>query len=97
MTPTGAPVAKKVAVLVTDRQEEALRMSLGLLLLGDVVDVYVLGRPLEPSARTRLHLETMKEFDVAVYTDCAANADLTLLPADSVAERLLAYDHVLPY
>lgn len=89
--------AKKVAVLVTDRQSEALRMSLGLLLLGDVVDVYVLGGALEPTEPTRLQLETLKEFEVALYTDCAANAGMDHLPAAAIAERLLRYDHVLPY
>ena len=37
-TIAGGAVQKKIAVLVRDRQGEALRMSLGLILVDDLVD-----------------------------------------------------------
>ena len=40
---------KKIAVLVRERQSEALRMSLGLILVDDQVDVYVLDRKVRSS------------------------------------------------
>ena len=90
-------MAKKVAVLIRDRQGEALRMSLGLTLLDEVVDIYVLGRKLENTEEHTLHLETIKDMDMKIYTDCKENANLEFLSTEEIAQRLLAYDHVLPY
>jgi len=90
-------MAKKIAVLVRDRQGEALRMSLGLTLLDDVVDVYVMGRKLENTGEDALHLETIKDMDMKIYTDCKENADLEFVPTEEIARRLAEYDHVLPY
>lgn len=88
---------KRIAVLVTDRQAEALRMSLGLLLLGDVVDVYVLDRELEKTEENRLHLETMSEFEVKAYSNRPENEGMECVPTEEIARRLAQYDHVLPY
>jgi len=90
-------MAKKIAVLVRDRQSEALRMSLGLTLLDDVVDVYVMGGKLENTEEDALHLETIKDMDMKIYTDCKENADLEFVPTEEIARRLAEYDHVLPY
>jgi hypothetical protein len=88
---------KKFAVLVTDRESEALRMSLGLLLLGDTVDVYVLDRKLEKTEDTALHLATMEEMEMKVYTNCRQNAKMEYLPTEEIARKLSHYDHILPY
>jgi len=90
-------MAKKIAVLVRNRQSEALRMSLGLTLLDDVVDVYVMARKLENKGEDALHLETIKDMDMKIYTDCKENADIEFVATEVVARRLLEYDHVLPY
>ena len=90
-------MAKKIAVLVRDRQGEALRMSLGLTLLDDVVDVYIMGRKLENTGEHALHLETIKEMDMKICTDCKENAGIEFIATEAVAVRLLEYDHVLPY
>lgn len=88
---------KRIAVLVRDRQGEALRMALGLLLLDDAVDVYVLDRKLEETEETRLHLETLREFEMKIYTDGSAEAGMEHLASEEIARKLLEYDHVLPY
>jgi len=90
-------MAKKIAVLVRDRQGEALRMSLGLTLLDDVVDVYVMGRKLETTGEDALHLETIKDMDMKIYTDCQENSGIEFVATEDIARRLLEYDHVLPY
>lgn len=90
-------MTKRIAVLVRDRQAEALRMALGLVLLDDTVDVYVLDRKLEDSEENRLHLSTLKEFDFPVYTNHPANAELEWLPDAEIAQRLPQYDHALFY
>ena len=89
-------MVKKIAVLVRDRQGEALRMSLGLTLLDDVVDVYVLGRKLDAEEHA-LHLQTVKDMEMKLYTDCRENPDMEFLATEEVARRLTGYDHVLPY
>lgn len=90
-------MAKKIAVLVRDRQGEALRMALGLTLLDDMVDVYVLGRKLEATEEHALHLETVREMDMKIYTDCRGNSDMEFLSIEEIARKLPEYDHVLPY
>lgn len=88
---------KRIAVLVRDRQSEALRMALGLLLLGDVVDVYVLDQALEKTEEVALHLETIGEMEMKVYTNCGQSEGMEYLSTEEMAQRLLEYDHVLPY
>jgi hypothetical protein len=88
---------KRIAVVVRDRQGEALRMSLGLLLLDDAVDVYVLDRNLEQTAENLPHLEAMKEFEVKIWTDAQPAEGVEHLPTEEIARRLLEYDHVLAY
>jgi len=93
----GGHVQKKIAVLVRDRQAEALRMSLGLILVDDVVDVYVLDRKLQPTAETTLHLETLQEMEMKIYTNYQGNADMEYLTTAEIARRLPQYDNILSY
>lgn len=88
---------KKIAVLVRERQSEALRMSLGLILVDDLVDVYVLDRKLQATGEAALHVETLKEMDVQIYTNFRENEGMEYLPADEIASRLPRYDHILAY
>ncbi|MBI5911377.1 MAG: hypothetical protein HY848_15680 [Betaproteobacteria bacterium] len=94
---TGGEVQKKIAVLVRERQSEALRMSLGLILVDDLVDVYVLDRKLQATGETALHLETLKEMDIQVRTNCRENEGMEYLPVDEIALSLPRYDHILAY
>lgn len=89
-------MAKRIAVLVRGRTAEALRMSLGLTLLDETVDVYVLGSRLEPG-ECDLHLETIREMEMKVYTDREENDGFELVSPAEAARLLLEYDHVLPY
>ncbi len=88
---------RKIAVLVRERQSEAMRMGLGLILADDLVDVYVLGRKLQATEETALHVETMKEMDMQIYTNCRENQDMEYLSTQKIALRLLQYDHILAY
>ncbi len=90
-------MAKKIAVLVRDRQEEALRMAVGLILMDDTVDVYVLDKKIADTENNALNVETMKEMDIQVYTNCPDNEGFPVLSTGELAERLLGYDHILPY
>ncbi len=88
---------KKIAVLVRERQSEALRMSLGLILVDDLVDVYVLDRKLQATEETALHLETTKEMDMQIRTNCRENEGMEYLSTQEIALSLGQYDHILAY
>ena len=88
---------KKIAVLVRDRQAEALRMSLGLILVDDAVDVYVLDRKLQPTAETALNLETLQEMEIKIFTNYRGNADMQYLTTSEIAQKLPQYDNILAY
>lgn len=88
---------KKIAVLVRERQSEALRMSLGLILGDDEVDVFVLDRKVPQTGECVLHLETMREMEMKLYTNCRENADMEYLTTAEIARRLHQYDNILPY
>ncbi len=90
-------MAKKIAVLVRDRQDEALRMSLGMTLSDDAVDVFVLDGTLEETGPAAADLELMKELEMKIYTNVEGGGGLEYLSTEEMALRLLYYDHVVPY
>ena len=90
-------MAKKIAVVVRDRQAEALRMAVGMILLDDIIDVYVLDRKVEDNDQNNLNLETMGDLDISLYTNTKENENMTKLTTREIADRLLDYDTVLMY
>lgn len=90
-------MAKKIAVLVRDKQGEAMRMGLGIILLDDVIDVYVLDRKLEETDDNTLNFETMKDMDMNVYTNFKENNNMEYISTEEIAKKLTEYDHILPY
>lgn len=90
-------MGKKIAVLVRDRQDEALRMGVGLTLADDTVEVYVLDRKVAENENNTLNIETMKDMDVKVYTNSKENADLEYLSTEEIAKKILECDNILPF
>ena len=90
-------MSKKIAVVVRDRQEEALRMSIGLTLMDDSVDIFCLNQNLARNKRTALNIDTIKELELNIYSNVEDDAETTYLPTAELAKRLLTYDHILPY
>jgi len=90
-------MSKKIAVVVRDRQSEAMRMAVGITLMDDAIDVYVLDRPLEASGQMDLYLETIEVMEMGLFTNHEANDGMTFVPTAELAERFAAYDHVIPY
>lgn len=90
-------MAKKIAVLVRDRQFEAMRMAIGITLMDDLVEAYVLDRKVEDTEDNALNLEMMKEMKVQIYTNCAENRGLEYLSTEEIAHKLTGYDHILAY
>jgi hypothetical protein len=90
-------MAKKIAVLVRGRQSEALRMSLGLTLVDDIVDVYVMDNKLEQTEQNTSNLELMREMEIKLYSNDNLNEGMQYCSSEDIAQKLLGYDHVLPY
>lgn len=90
-------MAKKLAVLVRDRQGEALRMGVGLMLADDEVNVFVLDREVEKNDDNDLNVETMNDMDIKLYTNFKGNADIEYISTEDLAQKLLEYDQILPY
>jgi hypothetical protein len=90
-------MSKKIAILVRDRQGEAMRMAVGAILMDDAVDVYVLDRKVEDTEENALNLETMGDMDVKTFTNSRENADMEYVATEDIAARLLDYDHIVPY
>jgi len=90
-------MVKKIAVLVRDRQGEAFRMSLGLTLVDDIIDVYVLDGKLPGTEQDQLNLELMKEMEMKIYSNHQGNEGVEYLSTGQIAHKLLEYDHILPY
>lgn len=90
-------MSRKIAVLVRDRQEEALRMSLGITIMDDTIDVYILDRKVGDTEKNSLNLEMLKELGMNAYTNCAANEGMEYLATADIARRLPIYDHIIAY
>lgn len=90
-------MSKKIAVVVRDRQDEALRMAIGIILKDDIVEVYVLDRKVEINEQNQLYLETIQVLELQAYTNVKENNTMEYLPTEEIARQLLQYDHVLAY
>ncbi len=90
-------MVKKIAVVVRDRQGEALRMSLGLTLVDDIIDVYFPDGKLAETEQDMLNIELMKELGMKIYSNTPGSKNMEFLSTEEIARRLLEYDHVLPY
>ena len=90
-------MTKKIAVIVRDRQIEALRMSIGLTLVDDEIDLFVLNRKLEQSEQTALNNETTQDMEMKIFSNIEQGEPVQYLAGQEMANTLLTYDHILPY
>lgn len=88
---------KRLAVIIRNRESEALRMALGLTLVDDQVDIFVLGRHLAGADEDVMNLELLGDVGIKVYSDQQGDRYAEYRPAPEIARQLLEYDHVLPY
>jgi hypothetical protein len=89
-------MAKKIAVLVRDRQDEALRMAVGLTLADDEVNVFVMDRKLESNEGNDLNVETLGDMDAKLFTNHPENK-FEKMTTEQIAKALTGYDVIIPY
>ena len=89
--------AKKIAVIVRDRQGEALRVAGGLTLADDTIDVFLLDQKLDRNdPAVAAPLELIAELGLAVRSTDPGNG-LPVIGIEELAGKLLEYDIVVPY
>jgi hypothetical protein len=90
-------MAKKIAVIVRDRPGEALRMSIGLIVLDDEVEIFVT-EPLNEETAAYLNNE-VKDLVSAVHTTVPLSGveDVEQITIEDMATKILQYDNILPY
>lgn len=89
--------AKKIAVVMRDRQGEALRMAVGLTLEGDEVTLINLGDPIEHNAENDLNVETLGDLDCGRISVNEADEGFEHMAMQQIPEKLTEFDHVVPY
>jgi len=89
-------MAKKVAILVRDRKDEALRMAVGATLADDEINVFIMDDKLEPDDDMSLNLETMPDLDVRLVSNNPDNP-YEQMTTEEIAKILPEYDIVVPY
>jgi len=90
-------MTRKIAILVRDRESEALRMALGLILMDDIVNVFLLDRKFDLSEADSGNKELMEEMDIVFFSNYEGNDGTQYVTTDDLAHRLTEYDHVIPY
>ena len=90
-------MAKKIAVLVRDRQGEPLRMSVGITVMDDIIEVFVLNRKIESNEENDMNLDMLTEMDLKVYTNVEGVENMEYMSTADIAAKLLEYDNILPY
>ncbi|KJR40906.1 hypothetical protein MCHI_003199 [Candidatus Magnetoovum chiemensis] len=90
-------MAKKIAVLVRDRQGEPLRMSVGITVMDDIIEVFVLDKEVDKTEENDMNLEMLQEMDLKVYTNVEGVDGMEYMSTDDIAKKLLEYDNILAY
>jgi hypothetical protein len=97
MKKEGRDMAKKIAVLVRDRQAEAIRMAVGLTLADDEVNVFMMDRKIDlEDEAVALNVETLNDLDVKIFSNNPENK-FEQMSTEDIARALPNYDTVLPY
>ena len=89
--------ARKIAVIIRDRQDEALRMAVGLTLEGDEVTVINIGDPIEHHGDNDLNVETLGDLECGRISVNEADEGFEHMTMQNIPQKLLEFDHVVPY
>lgn len=88
--------AKKLAVIVRDRKDEALRMAVGLTLADDQVSAFVMDDKVEPDEDMEMNIESLKDMGGNIYTNNPDNP-FDQMSTEEIAKALLEHDIIVAY
>ena len=89
-------MVKKIAIVVRDRIQEALRMSVGATLSNDDISVFIMDKKLESDYDLSINLEMLSDLKVKIFTNNSDNA-FEQKTTGEIARMLTEYDIVIPY
>jgi hypothetical protein len=92
----GGKMVKKVAVMVSDNQQEGLRMAVGLTLEDNAVSVFVMDKKLASGDDIDLNVETLGDMDAKIYSNNPENK-FEQRTTEEVARALPEFDVVIQY
>jgi len=92
----GGKMVKKVAVMVSDNQQEGLRMAVGLTLEDNAVSVFVMDKKLASGDDIDLNVETLGDMDAKIYSNNPEDK-LEQRTTEEVARALPEFDVVIRY
>ncbi len=87
---------KKIAILIRDRQQEALRMAVGATLSNDEVTVFILNGKLETDEETDVNVQMLSDLKVRIFSNNTENP-FEQKKTEDIARMLTEYDVVVPY
>ncbi len=88
---------RRIAIIARDRQEEALRMAIGLAILNDSVDIYIIDKELQETEKNTMNLEMIEAMRIKIFTNLKEKSGISYLSTEEIAKKILEYDHVIPY
>ena len=89
-------MSKKIAVLVRNRNHEALRMAVGATLMNDEVHVFVMDEKLESDEDIEIDLQMLKDLRARLFSNVPENG-FEHKTTEEIACMLVDYDIVVPY
>ncbi len=89
-------MVKKIAILVTDRKHEALRMAVGATLSNDEVNVFIMDEKLETDYDLSINLEMLSDLKVKIFSNNPDN-QFEHKTTGEISSMLTEYDIVIPY
>ena len=87
----------KIAVVINGRQAEAIRMSSGITLMDDEVDIFFLDTKMDGSDDLEMMLEIAHEMELPIFTNESENESMTFLSTQDLHNKLLSYDNIIAY
>ena len=72
----------KIAVVIHDRQAEAIRMSSGITLMDDEVDIFFLDTKMDGSEELEMMLEIAQEMELLLFSNESENESMTFLSTE---------------
>lgn len=89
---------KKIAVILTGRQSEGIRMAAGLSLLDDKVDIYLIDKDFDERDLQVIekHLEMIESVGIGLYSNFIKKGFNFISNVDC-GKKFSAYDYIIPY